>query len=105
MGGSSGSWPPTRVFALANPTPEIMPEEAMLPARRYRGGSRTRRTTRSFPGIVRGALDHGVRTITEEMNLAAARALAGTVPDPTAERILPTVFDPAVVPAIAAAIR
>lgn len=72
------------VFAMANPTPEIMPEEAI------KGGARVVATGRSdypnqinnvlvFPGIFRGALDVGATDITEEMKIAAARAIASIV--------------------------
>lgn len=72
------------VFAMANPTPEIMPEEAI------KGGARVVATGRSdypnqinnvlvFPGIFRGALDVGATDITEEMKVAAARAIASIV--------------------------
>ncbi len=102
--------PRSIVFALANPTPEIMPDEAKA------GGAAVVATGRSdypnqvnnalgFPGIFRGALDHGVRRITPAMEEAAARALAAVIAEPTAERIIPSPFDPAVVPAVANAIR
>ena len=98
------------VFALANPTPEIMPDEAK------KGGAVVIATGRSdfpnqvnnslaFPGIFRGALDHGVTKITEEIKLKAARALAGLVKKPTAEKILPDMFDKRVAPAVAKVIR
>lgn len=98
------------VFALSNPIPEIMPEEAK------RGGARVIATGRSdfpnqvnnalvFPGVFRGALDHGVTEITQAMKLRAATALAQLVVKPTAEKIIPDVFDKRVVPAIAKAIR
>ena len=98
------------VFALSNPTPEIMPEEAQA------GGAAVIATGRSdfanqinnvlvFPGIFRGALDAGVPTITDDMKLAAAEALAALVESPDAEHIIPDVLDKRVVPAIAAAIH
>jgi malate dehydrogenase (oxaloacetate-decarboxylating) len=98
------------VFALANPVPEIMPEEARA------SGALVIATGRSdfpnqinnalvFPGVFRGALDRGVRTITQAMQIRAARALAGLVAKPTAQKIIPDVFDARVVPAIARAIR
>jgi malate dehydrogenase (oxaloacetate-decarboxylating) len=58
----------------------------------------------AFPGIFRGALDSGARAITEEMKLAAAHAIAGLVEHPTAECIVPSVFDERVAPAVAAAV-
>lgn len=98
------------VFALSNPVPEIMPEEAR------KGGAIVIATGRSdfpnqinnalvFPGVFRGALDHGVEEITQSMKLKAARALAALVPKPTAARIIPGVLDKRVVPAIAKVIR
>ncbi len=98
------------VFALSNPTPEIMPDEAQA------GGAAVIATGRSdfanqinnvlvFPGIFRGALDAGVPTITDDMKLAAAEALAALVESPDAEHIIPDVLDKRVVPAIAAAIH
>ncbi|HEX5774817.1 MAG TPA: malic enzyme-like NAD(P)-binding protein, partial [Candidatus Paceibacterota bacterium] len=98
------------VFALSNPIPEIMPDEAK------RGGALVVATGRSdfpnqinnalvFPGVFRGALDKGVRKITDESKLRAAKALASLVKKPTAGRIIPDVLDARVVPAIARAIR
>lgn len=98
------------VFGLANPVPEIMPDEAK------KAGAFVIATGRSdfpnqinnvlaFPGIFRGALDNNVRQITDAMLVKAAIALAGLVPEPTQEKILPDPFDKAVVPAVASAIR
>jgi malate dehydrogenase (oxaloacetate-decarboxylating) len=98
------------VFALANPTPEIMPDEAV------RGGAMIVATGRSdfpnqinnslaFPGIFRGALDHRVRKITDEMKLKAAKAIAGLVKKPTATKIVPDMFDKKVPLAVAKVIR
>ncbi len=98
------------VFGLANPVPEIMPEEAQA------GGAAVIATGRSdypnqvnnalvFPGIFRGALDHNVKQITDEMKLRAAKNLAGLVKKPTAQKIIPTVFEKGVVAAVAKAIR
>lgn len=97
------------VFAMANPIPELMPEVARA------GGARVIATGRSdfpnqlnnvlvFPGIFRGALDRRVRTITIEMQLRAADYLARLVPEPTAERIIPSVFEDGVSTAVAQAI-
>lgn len=98
------------VFALSNPTPEIMPDDAKA------GGAAVIATGRSdfanqinnvlvFPGIFRGALDANVPAITYEMKLAAAQALANLVEAPTADHIIPDVLDKRVVPAVAAAIH
>ncbi len=98
------------VFALSNPVPEIMPEEAK------KGGAAVIATGRSdfpnqinnalvFPGVFRGALDKGVQAITEESKLRAAKALAALVPKPTAAKIIPDVLDKRVVLAVAKSIR
>lgn len=98
------------VFALSNPVPEIMPDEAK------KGGAAVVATGRSdfpnqinnalvFPGVFRGALDRKVTAITEEMKLKAAKALAALVVTPTAGKIVPDVLDKRVVPAIAKVIR
>ncbi len=98
------------VFALSNPTPEILPEEAK------KGGAMVIATGRSdfpnqinnalvFPGIFRGALDKGVTEITEETKIRAAKALAALVEKPTAGKIIPDVLDKRVVPAVAKAVR
>lgn len=97
------------VFALSNPVPEIMPEEAK------KGGAAVIATGRSdfpnqlnnalvFPGVFRGALDGNVRRITEEMKLRAAEALARLVESPREDLVIPDVLDARVVPAIAAAV-
>lgn len=102
--------PQAIVFALANPIPEIMPEDA------HRSGAAVVATGRSdkpnqvnnalvFPGIFRGALDRGVRDITDDMKVAAAEKLAKLVKKPTAECIIPSVQDSKVVKAVASAVK
>lgn len=99
------------VFAMANPSPEIMPDLAKA------AGARVVATGRSdypnqinnvlaFPGIFRGALDARAKDITEEMQIAAARAIAGLVADDelNEEYILPRAFDRRIAPAVAAAV-
>ncbi|MDR1044552.1 MAG: NADP-dependent malic enzyme [Candidatus Adiutrix sp.] len=99
------------IFAMANPTPEIMPAEALA------AGAAVAATGRSdfpnqlnnclgFPGIFKGALAVRARVINEEMKMAAALALAGLVGEGElkADYIIPTVFDRRVVPAIAGAV-
>lgn len=99
------------VFACANPTPEIFPEDAK------RGGARVVSTGRSdypnqinnvlvFPGVFRGAFDVRARDINEEMKMAAAIAIAGIIPEEEldAEHIIPKPFDPRVREAVAAAV-
>ena len=58
-----------------------------------------------FPGIFRGALDHGVKKITDQHKLAAAEALAGLVEKPTVDKIIPTAFDTGVVEAVSSVIK
>ena len=99
------------VFAMANPTPEIMPEEAK------KGGVRVMATGRSdypnqinnvlvFPGIFRGALDAKATAITEEMKIAAAKAIASIVSDDelNEEYIIPGAFDERVAKVVAKAV-
>lgn len=99
------------IFAMANPTPEIMPDEAL------KGGARVVATGRSdfpnqinnvlaFPGIFRGALDVRAREITEEMKLAAAIAIASLVTDAelNSEYIIPSPFDKRVCKVVAKAV-
>ena len=102
--------PDPLIFALANPEPEILPEEALA------GGASIVATGRSdfpnqvnnalvFPGIFRGALDAKAKMITPAMKIGAAYALAYAVVEPRADRILPEPLDKAVVPVIARAVR
>lgn len=97
------------VFALANPTPEIMPHEAKT------AGAAVVATGRSdfpnqinnalvFPGIFRGVLDHYVLRITDDMKLNAAIALAKCIKTPTAGKIMVPVFDKKAAKAVASAI-
>ena len=99
------------IFAMANPTPEIMPDEAK------KGGARVVATGRSdfpnqinnvlvFPGIFRGALDARASQITENMKIAAAKAIAGIISDDelNEEYIIPEAFDERVCAAVAQAV-
>ena len=99
------------VFACANPTPEIFPDDAKA------GGAKVVSTGRSdypnqinnvlaFPGVFRGAFDVRASDINEEMKMAAARALAGLISDEELNEnyIIPKAFDPRVGPAVAAAV-
>ena len=96
------------VFAMANPTPEIMPDEAKA------GGVRVMATGRSdfpnqvnnvlcFPGLFKGALSVRARDINNEMKLAAAYAIADLITDAdrSEENIIPGAFDPRVAEAVA----
>lgn len=98
------------IFAMANPTPEIMPEEA------NKAGARIVATGRSdfpnqvnnvlaFPGIFRGLLDARSVKITNDMYIAAAYAIADRIKNPTPEKIIPSAFDVSVAPAVAKAVQ
>ena len=98
------------VFALANPVPEIMPDVAKEAGVAIIGTGRSDfpnqvNNSLAFPGIFRGALDHGVKKITDQHKLAAAEALANLVENPTVDKVVPTAFDEGVVEAIANVIR
>ena len=98
------------VFALANPVPEIMPDVAKQAGVAIIGTGRSDfpnqvNNSLAFPGIFRGALDHGVKKITDQHKLAAAEALANLVENPTIDKVVPTAFDKGVVEAIANVIR
>jgi malate dehydrogenase (oxaloacetate-decarboxylating) len=98
------------VFAMANPNPEVTPEEAEPHVRIMATGRSDYpnqiNNVLCFPGIFRGALDAGAPRITEEMKLAAAKGIAGVVSeeDLTEDYIIPSVFDRDVSPAVAAAV-
>lgn len=98
------------IFALANPTPEIMPEEA------YKGGAAIVGTGRSdlpnqvnnvlgFPGIFRGALDARATHITPNMKLAAAYAIAESISSPSKDMIIPPALDEIVAYKVAKAVK
>ena len=95
------------VFAMANPTPEIQPEEAERHVRVMATGRSDYpnqiNNVLCFPGFFRGLLDSRARTVNDEMKLAAARALAGAVArsELSAEYIIPSGFNKAVAPAVA----
>ena len=98
------------VFALANPVPEIMPDVAKQSGVAIIGTGRSDfpnqvNNSLAFPGIFRGALDHGVKKITDQHKLAAAEALANLVENPTVDKVVPTAFDEGIVEAIANVIR
>ena len=98
------------VFALANPVPEIMPDVAKQAGVAIIGTGRSDfpnqvNNSLAFPGIFRGALDHGVKKITDQHKLAAAEALANLVENPTVYKVVPTAFDEGVVEAVANVIR
>src|ERR687897_934444 len=98
------------VFAMANPDPEIRPELALGKARIIATGRSDYpnqiNNVLCFPGIFRGALDVRAHEIDEDMKLAAARAMAGVIPDEelSEDYIIPSVFDERVAPAVAEAV-
>ena len=96
------------VFALANPDPEVHPMVAARHAEVVATGRsdfpNQINNVLAFPGLFRGAFDSGAPQITEAMKLAAARAIASLVAEPTAQEIVPSVFDGRVAPAVAAAV-
>ncbi len=98
------------IFAMANPTPEIMPDVAAPVAAVVATGRsdfpNQVNNLLAFPGIFRGALDVRASRITERMKIAAAYAIAAIVTDDerSAEYIIPSVFDPRVVDAVAKAV-
>lgn len=98
------------IFAMANPTPEIMPELA------YAAGAKIVATGRSdfpnqlnnvlvFPGIFKGALKNGVKKITDEMKLNAAQKLADAVKNPSPEKIIPSPFEEGIADLVAEAVK
>ena len=98
------------VFALANPVPEIMPDVAKEAGVAIISTGRSDfpnqvNNSLAFPGIFRGALDHGVKKITDQHKLAAAEALANLVENPTVDKVVPTAFDEGVVEAVANVIK
>lgn len=99
------------VFAMANPVPEIMPEQALAAGAAVVGTGRSDYPNQinnvlAFPGLFRGALDARAKRITQEMKAAAVYAIAGLISDEelSAENIIPKAFDPRVGPAVAEAV-
>jgi len=98
------------VFAMANPVPEIMPQEAK------QAGAAITATGRSdfknqinnvlaFPGVFRGLLDGRIKQVTEKMKITAAQTLASLVKNPTPDKIIPAVFEKNIAKKIALSIR
>ena len=97
------------VFAMANPTPEVMPElmppnVAVVATGRSDYPNQINNVL-AFPGVFRGMLDVHATRCTIEMKHAASDALASLVPDPTADRVIPGAFEPGVADAVAEAVR
>jgi malate dehydrogenase (oxaloacetate-decarboxylating) len=98
------------IFAMANPTPEIMPDEARAAGAAIVATGRSDfpnqvNNALAFPGIFRGALDNRVRTITDDHKIAAAEVIASLVANPTAEEIIPSVLEERLVSEIAKVIK
>jgi len=97
------------IFAMANPVPEIMPEDA------HKGGAKIVATGRSdfpnqvnnalvFPGLFKGLFESNAKKVTMPMKLRIAEALASLVPNPTPDNIIPSIFDKGVVSTVAGAV-
>lgn len=98
------------IFALANPTPEIMPEEARAAGARFVATGRSDYPNQinnvlAFPGLFRGVLDARCTAITDDMKIAAARAIAACVPSPTPDEFMPSTLDKTVARVVATAVR
>ena len=100
------------IFAMANPVPEIMPDEALAAGAKIVGTGRSDfpnqiNNVLAFPGIFRGALDVRAKDINDEMKIAAAEAIAAVIPDDklTEDNIIPDSFDPHVRDAVANAVK
>ncbi len=100
------------IFAMANPTPEILPCDAIDAGAKIIGTGRSDfpnqiNNVLAFPGIFRGALDVHAKDINDEMKIAAAEAIANVIPESqiTPEYIIPDAFNPAVKEAVASAVK
>lgn len=97
------------IFALANPVPEIMPDEAKKAGVRFIATGRSDfpnqvNNALVFPGLFKGAVDAGAKSITPRMKLAAAEALGKIIKKPAVSNFVPSIFDPSVVKNIASAV-
>jgi malate dehydrogenase (oxaloacetate-decarboxylating) len=99
------------IFAMANPVPEIMPDEAKEAGAKVIGTGRSDfpnqiNNVLAFPGIFRGALDTRATHINEEMKIAAVYAIANLIDEDTLSEdyVIPAPFDPRVAPAVAAGV-
>jgi malate dehydrogenase (oxaloacetate-decarboxylating) len=97
------------IFAMANPIPEIMPDEAKSVGVRFMATGRSDfpnqvNNALAFPGIFRGAIDGGAKRITPKMKLAAADALSKILKNPTVDNFVPSIFDKNVVKAVSASV-
>ncbi|HEU0051187.1 MAG TPA: malic enzyme-like NAD(P)-binding protein, partial [Patescibacteria group bacterium] len=91
--------PRSIVFAMANPVPEILPEEAkdagvFIMATGRSDYPNQVNNALCYPGLFRGMLDRGIKQVTDEIKLRAAEAIASTIKEPNPECIVPSIFDP-----------
>jgi malate dehydrogenase (oxaloacetate-decarboxylating) len=98
------------VLAMANPTPEIMPDVALRAGAAVVGTGRSDfpnqvNNALAFPGVFRGAMDARATRVTPKMEIAAAHALAGMIASPTAEKILPPLSDRRISKVVARAVK
>jgi len=98
------------VIAMANPTPEIMPQDALAAGAKIVGTGRSDfpnqvNNVLAFPGIFKGAMEAKAKKITASMKYAASLALAGFVKNPTPEKILPSPLEPGVADTVANAVK
>ncbi len=98
------------IFAMANPTPEIMPEEAFAAGAKVVGTGRSDfpnqiNNVLAFPGIFKGALAARASTITTEMKLAAAYAIANSLENPTTDMVIPSALDTSLAQKVADAVQ
>tara|TARA_B100000029_G_scaffold394720_1_gene392347 strand:+ start:75533 stop:76666 length:1134 start_codon:yes stop_codon:yes gene_type:complete len=98
------------IFAMANPTPEIMPYEALEAGARVVGTGRSDfpnqiNNSLAFPGVFRGLLDAKATAVTTKMKIAASEAIASLITNPTEDSIIPSTLDERVVPAVSAAVK
>jgi malate dehydrogenase (oxaloacetate-decarboxylating) len=98
------------IFAMANPVPEIWPDDAKAAGAAVVGTGRSDfpnqiNNVLAFPGIFRGALDACATHITDEMKVAAAHAIAGYLKKPAKDRILPNILDKEVTKTVGRAVR
>ncbi|HEY9116442.1 MAG TPA: NADP-dependent malic enzyme [Roseivirga sp.] len=98
------------IFAMANPTPEIMPEEALAAGAAIVGTGRSDYPNQinnvlAFPGIFKGALRARAKTISTEMKLAAAYAIANSLENPTRDMVIPSALDTSLAEVVAQAVE
>ncbi len=98
------------IFAMANPTPEIMPHEALEAGAKVVGTGRSDfpnqiNNSLAFPGIFRGLLDAKAPAVTTSMKIAASEAIASLITEPKEDLIIPSTLDERVVPVVSAAVK